>query len=43
MGDALEIVLQRHREIWRERLWWTAVIAGSVGAVAGYATRWIFG
>jgi hypothetical protein len=42
MGDALEIVLQRHRAIWRERLWWAAVMAGGVGALVGYVARWIF-
>jgi hypothetical protein len=43
MGDSLEEVLHRHREIWRERLWYGVVVACCFGAVVGYMTRALFG
>jgi len=42
MGDALEEVLDRHRRVWRERVWWYSVVASSAAFVVGYCVRaWV--
>jgi len=42
MGDYLDVVLDRHRQIWRERLWWAAWLAAGAGVIVGYIVRaWV--
>jgi len=43
MGDPLEDVLSRYREVWRERLWWGVVLAACAGVVLGYVVRVVYG
>ena len=43
MGDALNEVLDRHRQIWRARMAYAVVVAMCLGVVVGYLIRAWFG
>ena len=43
MSDALDEVLDRHRQIWRERMAQAVMLATCLGVVIGYLARAWFG
>ena len=43
MGDALEEVLDRHRRVWRARVWRYSVVSMCAAFVVGYCVRAWFG